>query len=587
MSTDASAAVEAPAAIYRRLLAYTARYWRLLCVAGVALVCYAATDTGFAALMKPLLDEGLVKQDMDAVRRVLPLIVAVSVVRGIVGFVSEYTMNVVARRVIATLRGAVFEHFLRLPSAYYDRSSLGVLLSKLTYNIEQVAESTTKSLTVLIRDSFTIVGLIAWMIYINSTLALLILVLAPLIGGLIRYLSRRFRRYSVRIQDSMGDVTRVTGEVLAAHRIVKVFNGQDYEQQRFGEFNERNRRLHMRLAAAKAVGEPIVMQIGSLGIACVIYFATTSGLTPGDFVSFLSAMLLVTAPLKRLTTINASLQQGIAAGQSIFTLLDSEIERGGRTVLAGRARGDVEYRNVSFAYSPEKGPVLRDVHVKIPAGQTVALVGRSGSGKSTLVSLLPRFYDPDAGQIVLDGRDIRDYTLDSLREQISLVSQEVVLFNDTIARNIAYGSLARAPREAIVRAARAAHVLAFAEELPEGLETMVGDRGVLLSGGQRQRVAIARALLKDAPILILDEATSALDSESERHIQTALDALMRNRTTLVIAHRLSTVENADRIVVLHDGRIVESGTHAELLERGGDYAALYRMQFREPEVVTA
>jgi subfamily B ATP-binding cassette protein MsbA len=576
-----------PTAVYRRLIAYTTRYWRILCGAGLALICYAATDTGFAAMMKPLLDEGLVKQDMGAVRRVLPLIVVISIVRGIAGFVSEYTMNVVARRVITTLRAEVFEHFLRLPSGYYDRSSLGMLLSKLTYNIEQVADSTTKSVTVLIRDSFTIVGLIGWMLYIDATLALLILVLAPFVGSLIRYLGRRFRRYSGRIQDSMGDVTRVTEEVLTAQRIIKVFNGQDYELRRFAEFNERNRRLNMRLAAAKAIGEPVVMQIGALGIACVIYFATTSGLTPGAFVSFLSAILLVTAPLKRLTSINASLQQGIAAGESIFALLDSEVEQGGTKVLTGHARGEVEYRNVSFSYSEEKGRVLRDVSLHIPAGRTVALVGRSGSGKTTLVSLLPRFYDPEVGQILLDGHDIREYTLDSLREQISLVSQEVMLFNDTIARNIAYGSLAGASVEAIQNAARAAHVLAFTDELPDRLETVVGDRGVMLSGGQRQRVAIARALLKDAPILILDEATSALDSESERHIQTALEALMRNRTTLVIAHRLSTVEKADRIVVLHEGRVIESGTHVELLERGGAYAALYRMQFREPEALTA
>jgi subfamily B ATP-binding cassette protein MsbA len=385
----------------------------------------------------------------------------------------------------------------------------------------------------------------------------------------------------------MGDVTRVTEEVLTAQRIIKVFNGQDYELRRFEEFNERNRRLNMRLAAFKAIGEPVVMQIGALGIAFVIYFATTSGLTPGDFVSFLSAILLVTAPLKRLTGINASLQQGIAAGESIFALLDSEVEQGGAKVLSGRARGDVEYRNVSFSYSQEKGRVLREISLHIPAGRTVALVGRSGSGKTTLVSLLPRFYDPEIGQILLDGHDIRGYTLESLREQISLVSQEVMLFNDTIARNIAYGSLAGASPEAIRQAARAAHVLAFTDELPDGLETIVGDRGVMLSGGQRQRVAIARALLKDAPILILDEATSSLDSESERHIQTALEELMRNRTTLVIAHRLSTVEKADRIVVLHEGKVIESGTHGELLERGGAYAGLYRMQFREPEALTA
>jgi len=577
----------APAVVYRRLLRYTVHYWRVLCVAGIALVLYAATDTGFAALMKPLLDEGLVKQDMGAVRKVLPLVVVISVVRGIAGFVSEYTMNLVARHVIATLRAQVFEHFLVLPSSYYDRSSLGTLLSKLTYNIEQVADSTTKSLTVLIRDTFTIVGLIAWMVYIDAKLSLFILVFAPLMGMLIRTLGRRFRRYSGRIQDSMGDVTRVTQEVLSAQRVIKVFNGQDYEKRRFDEFNEHNRRLNMRLAAAKAIGEPIVMQIGAIGVACVLYFSTTSGLSAGDFVSFLSAVLLVTAPLKRLTGINASLQQGIAAGESIFALLDSEVEQGGTRVLPGHARGEVEFSNVSFAYTEDKGRVLHNVSVHIPAGQTVALVGRSGSGKTTLVSLLPRFYDADSGQVLVDGHDVREYTLASLREQIALVSQEVTLFHDTIARNIAYGSLSGASRGAIEQAAEAAQVLAFANDLPEGLETMVGDRGVLLSGGQRQRVAIARALLKDAPIIILDEATSALDSESERHIQAALDALMRNRTTLVIAHRLSTVESADRIVVLREGRVVESGTHAELLDHGGDYAALYRMQFRESEALTA
>jgi subfamily B ATP-binding cassette protein MsbA len=578
---------QAPIGIYRRLLGYTARYWQALVVAAIALIVYAATDTGFAALMKPLLDEGLVKEDMNAVRRVLPILIGITIVRGLSGFASEYAMNLVARRVIARLRGEVFEHFLRLPSSYYDRSSLGVLLSKLTYNIEQVAESTTKSVTVAIRDTFTIIALIGWMIWIHAGLAVLILILAPLVGALVRFLSRRFRRYSGRIQDSMGDVTRVTEQVLAAHRVVKVFNGQDYERERFDEFNERNRRSHMRLAAAKAIGEPVIMQVGAFGIAVVIYFATTSGLTPGDFVSFLSAMLLVTAPLKRLTNINASLQQGIAAGQSIFALLDTPVEEGGQRKLQGRARGDVEYRSVTFAYSAEKGAVLRDVSLVIPAGRTVAFVGKSGSGKTTLVSLLPRFYDPDEGQVLLDGHDIREYTLPSLREQIALVSQEVVLFNDTIANNIAYGSLAGASREQITQAARAANVLAFAEDLPEGLDTLVGDRGVLLSGGQRQRIAIARALLKDAPVLILDEATSALDSESERQIQLALEELMRNRTTLVIAHRLSTTERADLIVVLADGRIVETGTHAELLARNADYANLHRMQFRESEPAEA
>jgi len=447
-----------------------------------------------------------------------------------------------------------------------------------------VAQCTSQVITTLVRDALTILGLIGYMFWVNLRLSIFIVVVGPLIAGLVRLVSHHFRRYSARIQTSMGDVTRAAEEVLEAHEVVKVFNGQDKERDDFEIVNARNQRLHMKLVATKAGSTPIIQLIAALGLAGVVYVATMddSGqmITVGEFGSFLSAMLLLMTPLKRLTNINAPLQQGIAAGQSIFELLDQPAEDQGGERPLERATGRVEYHNVHFVYSAEKGTVLRDVSVVIPAGQRLAVVGRSGSGKSTLVSLLPRFYDPTEGRIELDGHDIREFRLSDLRSQISLVSQDVKLFNDSIGNNIAYGSMSRVPEAAVVEAARAAHVLEFADKLPDGLDTIVGDRGVLLSGGQRQRIAIARAILKDAPILILDEATSALDTESERHIQAAIEALMRDRTTLVIAHRLSTIENADRILVMDQGRIVEAGTHEALLERAGHYAALHRMQFQ-------
>ncbi|MBN1238638.1 MAG: lipid A export permease/ATP-binding protein MsbA, partial [Gammaproteobacteria bacterium] len=435
----------------------------------------------------------------------------------------------------------------------------------------------------LVQDTLTILVLIGVMIYFSPTLTLMIAIIAPTIGLMIGYMSKSFRRHSTRIQNSMGDVTRVAEQTLQGHRVVKVFQGEEYERGQFDAINQRNFRFNVRLAATRAAGDSMTQYIVALGVAAVILVALSDfvlqDLSAATFVGFLTAMGMLLAPMKRLININAAVQRGIAAARSLFETLDGSVERDTGTESIERAAGHVEFRNVSFSYGGGKGKVLHDVSVDVPVGSTVALVGRSGSGKSTVASLVPRFYDVEHGAVLLDGKDIRSYRLKDLRRQLSFVSQDVVLFDDTIANNIAYGALAEYSREDVERAAEAAYVAEFASALPEGLDTQVGERGVLLSGGQRQRIAIARALLKDAPVLILDEATSALDTESERRIQGALGNLMQGRTTLVIAHRLSTVENADLIVVMGDGRVVETGTHDELLARGGHYAALYRMQF--------
>jgi len=456
------------------------------------------------------------------------------------------------------------------------------LLSRLTYNIEMVAEAATSAVTFIIRDTLTVVGLLAYLFYLNWRLTLFALAVAPVIVGLIRLTSRLFRRYSTRIQASMGDVTRVAKESLESQRMIKVFNAEAQQAAVFEVVNERNRASYMKLITVKAVSNPVVQMIAAAGLAAVMYMAIRDvlerGLSIGEFTSFLTALLLVTAPLRRLVSVVGPLQQGIAAGESVFEVLDAAAEDRGGEIALERARGDIEFRDVTFTYDAEKGRVLNAIRVRVAPGETVAIVGRSGSGKSTLVSLLPRFHDPDSGVVLLDGVDIRRYRLQDLRNQLALVSQDVMLIDDSIRNNIAFSAPAASVAD-VERAAQAAHVLEFANELPDGMETPVGERGMLLSGGQRQRVAIARAILKDAPVLILDEATSALDAESEHLVQTALAELLRGRTTLVIAHRLSTIERADRILVLDEGRVVESGTHASLLSAGGVYAALHRMQF--------
>ncbi len=584
MKPDSSQYRDQAGAVYRRLLNYSAEYLPMFVAAMLAMAVYAASQTGFVYLTKLVTDQSFVARDMEFIRWVPLLILGIFLVRGVADYVAVYSMSWVGRQVIKRMRQEVFAKFLVLPTRFYDTSSSGALLSRLTFNIEQVAQAASQVLTTLFKDVLTILGLVAYMFWINARLSLFVLVTAPLIGLVISYLSKKFRRYSTRIQNSMGDVTQAAEQVLEAHKVVKVFNGEAQEVEGFERVNEQNRRLNMKLAAARAASQPVVQLVAAIGLAGVVFVATredlAGGLSVGDFVSFLGAMLLIMAPLKHLTNINGPLQQGIAAGQSIFELLDAPGEDEGGERRLQRARGEVEFRAVNFVYQQEKGQVLRDVSLRVAPGERLAIVGRSGSGKSTLVSLIPRFYDPTGGTVLVDGHDVREYRRADLRRHVSLVTQEVKLFDDTIRSNIAYGAMRAASPAEIEAAARAAHVLEFTDRFPDGLETEVGDRGVTLSGGQRQRVAIARALLKNAPILILDEATSALDSESERHIQEALEALMQNRTTLVIAHRLSTIEHADRIVVMDHGRIVEVGSHGELMALDGAYAALHRMQFQ-------
>jgi subfamily B ATP-binding cassette protein MsbA len=568
--------------IYLRLLAYAKPHWRMFTLGVFGMILFAAVDTGLAWLVKEFLDGAFVERNQKVLVLVPAGIIVLFVARGIGDYLSVFAPGWVGRQVIKSLRGEVFQKYMSLPVAYFDTAGIAQLLSKLTYNIELVAEAATNAVTLLIRDTLTIIGLLGWLLYLNWRLMLFALTMAPVIVGLIRVTSKLFRRYSQRIQNSMGDVTRVAKEALEGHRMIKVFNAQPQEMAAFETVNERNRSSYMKLITVKAVSNPVVQIIAAFGLAVVMYVAIRQvlekGTSIGEFTSFLTALLLITAPLRRLVSIVGPLQQGIAAGESVFEILDAPGEGEGGTIEIGRARGEVEFRDVSFLYSADKGEVLKGVSFVARPGETVAIVGRSGSGKSTLVGMLPRFYDCARGQVLLDGVDLREYRLRDLRSQISLVSQDVMLVDDSIRNNIAFSAPA-ATRDQVENAARAAHVMEFADEFPDGLDTRVGERGAMLSGGQRQRVAIARALLKDAPVLILDEATSALDSESERVVQQALLELLRDRTTLVIAHRLSTIEKADTILVMDEGRLVERGSHQELLQRNGVYAALYRMQF--------
>ncbi|SFK18742.1 lipid A export permease/ATP-binding protein MsbA [Methylophaga sulfidovorans] len=571
--------------LYKRLLSYVKPYWLAFVISIIAMVAFAGTETGMAALMKPLLDGSFVEKDPTTIKYVPLMLIGLFLIRGVANFLTTYGLGWIARNVIKTLREEMFEKLITLPASFYDKNNSGQLMSKLLYDVEQVAGAATDAILTVIRDTLTIIGLIAWMIYLNGFLSLIILVTVPFVAVLVYFVSIRFRRISKEIQGSMGNVSHVCGEIIEAHREVKTFGSQAYETARFDRINRKNRGQQMKKIATDASSEPVIQLITVLGLAMVIYLATLpevlNSITVGSFISFITAMFMLLTPLKRLTKVNSKLQAGIAAAESIFTLLDEEPEHDSGTLTMDRAKGQIEYRHVSFSYDEGKGSVLNDICFTAAPGQTIAFVGHSGSGKTTLVSLLARFYNIEKGQILIDGVDISQLTLKDLRKQLSLVNQQVVLFNDTIANNISYGQAGEVSEEAIIKAAKSAHAWEFIQKLPQGLQTEVGENGVLLSGGQRQRLAIARALLRNSPILILDEATSALDTEAERHIQAAFEELMRERTTLVIAHRLSTIEKADIIIVMHDGEILETGTHQELLANGKHYAELYRLQFQD------
>lgn len=571
--------------LYKRLLRYVKPYWPAFTAVVLTMVVYAATETGVAALMKPLMDGSFVERDPQTIKLIPFVIIGLFIIRGLADFFTTYGLGWISRNVIKTLREEMFNKLLVLPATFYDHSTSGQLMSKLLYDVEQVASAATDAVLTIIRDSLTIIGLLAWMFYLNGFLSLFILVTVPFIALLVYFVSIRFRRISKNIQNSMGNVSHVSGEIIEGHREIKTFGGQDYESKRFDKVNQGNRRQQMKKIATDAISQPLTALIAAVGLSLVIYIATLpemlEQITVGGFISFITAMMMLLTPLKRLTKVNAKLQAGVAAAESIFNLLDEHPEVDDGKLGLERAKGHIEYHNVSFSYSENKGKVLDNVSFEAKPGQTVAFVGHSGSGKTTLVSLLARFYNINSGQITVDGLDIQQLKLTDLRRQMSLVNQQVVLFNDTIANNISYGQPGKVSEETIIEAAKSAHAWDFIQRLPEGLQTQVGENGVLLSGGQRQRLAIARALLRDAPILILDEATSALDSEAERHIQAALETLMQQRTTLVIAHRLSTIEKADLIVVMHNGEILETGSHAELLAKGKHYAELHRLQFQE------
>ncbi|MFW1708782.1 lipid A ABC transporter ATP-binding protein/permease MsbA [Vibrio parahaemolyticus] len=570
---------------FKRLWQFIRLYKSGLIVAVIALVINAISDTYMISLLKPLLDEGFGNADSDFLRT-LPLIIFVMMfIRGTSGFVSTYCLSWVSGNVVMLVRRMVFNHFMHMPVSYFDKEKTGNLLSRITYDSEQVSAATSQALVSIVREGASIIGLLVLMFYNSWQLSLVLFAVAPVVAWGIGVVSKRFRKISKNMQTMMGNVTASAEQMLKGHKVVLSYGGQDIERQRFDKVSNQMRQQSMKLVTAQAAANPIIQMIASFAIVAVLYLASIDSikeqLTPGTFTVVFSAMFGLMRPLKALTNVTSQFQRGMAASQTLFALIDLEPEKNEGKYTVERAKGEVSVKDVSFTYEGSEKSALDHVSFDIPRGKTVALVGRSGSGKSTIANLFNRFYDVDSGSITLDGRDIRDYELKNLREQFALVSQNVHLFNDTIANNIAYATEDKYQRSDIEHAAKLAHAMEFINKMENGLDTMIGENGASLSGGQRQRVAIARALLRDAPVLILDEATSALDTESERAIQAALDELQKDKTVLVIAHRLSTIEKADEILVVDDGAIIERGNHADLIAKNGAYAQLHRIQFGE------
>ncbi|WP_135381600.1 lipid A ABC transporter ATP-binding protein/permease MsbA [Vibrio tasmaniensis] len=568
---------------FKRLWTYIRLYKAGLGVAVIALIVNAVTDTYMISLLKPLLDEGFGNAESDFLRT-LPLIIFVMMfVRGISGFVSTYCLSWVSGNVVMEIRRKIFSHFMHMPVSFFDKEQTGALLSRITYDSEQVSAATSKALVSIVREGASIIGLLTLMFWNSWQLSLVLFAVAPLVAWAISIVSKRFRKISKNMQTSMGHVASSAEQMLKGHKVVLTYGGQDLEKHRFDQVSNQMRQQSMKLITAQAAANPIIQMIASLAIVVVLFLASVDSikaeLTPGTFTVVFSAMFGLLRPLKALTNVTSEFQRGMAASTTLFGLMDLDTEQNKGTLKPETVAGEVEVKDVTFTYQGAEKPALDKVSFNIPKGKTVALVGRSGSGKSTIANLFTRFYDVDSGSIELDGHDIRDYELRNLREHFALVSQNVHLFNDTVANNIAYAAEEQYSREQIEHAAKLAHASEFIEGMENGIDTVVGENGASLSGGQRQRIAIARALLRDAPVLILDEATSALDTESERAIQSALEELQKDKTVLVIAHRLSTIEQADEILVVDDGHIVERGAHAELIALDGAYAQLHRIQF--------
>ena len=555
-----------------------------LVVSGIALVLNALADSGLIYLLKPLLDDGFGKANNSFLKIMAFVVVGMIILRGITNFISNYCLAWVSGKVVMTMRRRLFKHLMFMPVSFFDRNSTGKLLSRITYDSEMIASSSSGSLITIVREGAYIISLLAVMFYTSWELTLVLFVIGPIIAVLITIVSKIFRKLSKNLQDSMGELTATTEQMLKGHKVVLSFGGQLVEEERFNKVSNNMRRKGMKMVTADSISDPVVQIIASLALAVVLFLATTpliaeDNLSAGSFTVVFSSMLAMMRPLKSLTNVNSQFQRGMAACQTLFAILDLEPEKDNGTYQAEPAKGELEFKNVSFAYQGKDELALNNISFSVPAGKTVALVGRSGSGKSTIANLVTRFYDIEQGEILLDGVNIQDYRLSNLRENCAVVSQQVHLFNDTIANNIAYAAQDKYSREEIIAAAKAAYALEFIEKLPQGFDTVIGENGASLSGGQRQRLAIARALLRNSPVLILDEATSALDTESERAIQSALDELKKDRTVIVIAHRLSTIENADEILVIDHGEIRERGDHKALLEQNGAYKQLHSMQF--------
>jgi len=568
--------------VYKRLLTYVRAHWLSFLVATLGFAVFAASQPALAQVMEYLINA--IETNEPSERYRIPLaIVLIYIVRGIGSFVGNYCMARVSLGIVHTLRVELFNSLTSMPSSYFDAQGSGHLISRITFNVNQVTVAATDALKVLIREGLTVIGLLAFLFYKDWRLTMVFLLIAPLIGILVVFVGKRLRKLASRIQVTMGNVTQVCSEMINGYKVMRNFGGERYERERFQQASDMNTLQNMKLATTVAANTPTLQFIVAAALGVLVYLAMTfmDTTNPGAFVTYITAAGLIPKPLRQLSGIVGKIQKGVAAADSIFEQLDAPSEQDTGTYTSERVQGRVNIRQVSYAYAGAGKNVLNDINLNIEPGETVALVGRSGSGKSTLASLIARTYRLQDGEIQLDGHSISDYRLDNLRAQFALVDQNVTLFNDTVARNIAYGTLQNCSEQAIRTAAEAAHAWEFIQALPEGLNTVLDEDGRSLSGGQRQRLAIARALLKDAPVLILDEATSALDAESEQHIQEAMDEVMKERTTLVIAHRLATIEKADKIVVMEDGCIVEQGDHQSLLAKAGVYARLHALQFRD------